>query len=101
MTQSPNTRQSPSKDPQRAHVKERHGAARSALRTEKRAGTKMRPKKRSVLELDLLDLLQHSRECDRRLVEALVVIATHGNARVLAAIGTVVSFAASKARTAR
>lgn len=99
MTQSTNTRPSPSKNPRRAHVKERHGAAPIVHHLEKRAGAKTRPKKRS--ELDLLDLRKHNRANDRRLVEAIVVIATQANARVLAAIGIVVSFAASKARTAR
>ncbi|HSK05702.1 MAG TPA: hypothetical protein VK932_30850 [Kofleriaceae bacterium] len=82
-------------------MKERHGAAPIAHHLEKRAGAETRPKKRSALALDLLDLLEPSRPRDRRLVEAFVVIATQANARVLAAISTVVSLAASKARTAR
>jgi hypothetical protein len=101
MTQFTNTRPCPCKNPQRAHVKERHGAAPIAHHLEKRAGSETRPKKRSALALDLLDLFEHSRAFDRRFVKALVVIATQANAQVLAAISTVVSFTASKARTAR
>jgi len=44
-------------------------------------------------ERDLIDLLKHIRERDRQLLNALVVIATRGDARVLAAMGTVLDFA--------
>ncbi len=101
MTQSLNTRQKPPKEPRHSHMKGRHGSTGVALRHDERADTKARPKKRTAHELDLLDLLKHSREHDRRLLDALVVIATHGNARVLAAIGTVVDFAVTTARAAR
>jgi hypothetical protein len=44
-------------------------------------------------ERDLIDLLKHIRERERRLLNALVVIATRGDAKVLAAMGTVLDFA--------
>lgn len=62
---------------------------------------KAHPRKRTAHERDLLDLLKHIRGRDRRLLDALVVIATRGDASVLAAVGTVVDFAARTARAPR
>ena len=48
---------------------------------------------RTARERDLMDLLKHSHERERRVSEALVVILTRSDAEVLAALGTVVDFA--------
>jgi len=72
--------------------------SRSAIR---RVRHEAQAKKRTPREHDLIDLLEHIRERDRRLADSLVVIATHGDARVLAAVGTVVDFAVKVKRGLR
>ena len=66
-----------------------------------KAHPRKRPATRTARERDLMDLLEHVRKRDRRLSDALAVIATRGDAKVLAAVGTVVDFALGTSRGAR
>ena len=59
------------------------------------------PKKRTARERDLMELLEHSNERDRRVSAALVVILTRGDAEVLAALGIVVGFVVRTVQRAR
>ena len=58
-----------------------------------KAGPKKRAAAWTARERDLRDLLEHVRARERRLFDAMVVILTRGDARVLTAVGTVVDFA--------
>jgi hypothetical protein len=54
-----------------------------------------RPKKaRTTLELDLLELLEHSRRSDKRLAGAITTVLCRADARTLAALGIILEFVA-------
>jgi hypothetical protein len=56
---------------------------------------------RTPHELDLMDLLKRSNKRERRVSDALIVILTRSDAKVLAALGTVVDFAVRAVQRAR
>jgi hypothetical protein len=56
--------------------------------------TARKAKARTTLELDLLELLEHSRRSDKRLADAVTTVLCRADAKTLAALGIVLEFVA-------